>query len=564
MKLRWLLTLCWLAVAAARGSTLLVSDPFTDGSRSNTTGGDPQGLVYYMGVTTATLVVTNDDAGIGTGNALLFTPAVGAGFSKYLAYFGPVTLADAGDSITLRFDYRFTTAPTNINAGFRVGLYNTMGTRQTTDASDTGSGPGNRSDDVGYGFQSNPGTNLATGTIIYSEAATNDILGGASPSHTANQGTYGPSVNSGTGKHSAVFQISRQPNGDLALSAQIDSGGVATATIAAALLLTTTFDEFGISEGGTGFAVPWLIDNLTITTTAADDFDKLRVKWWQVQTGGTNYSLTDSLVKSRLTSITNTALSYWNSMDKSGTNTFLWSNLTSTTDSGEISTAYSRLRAMALAYATYGSYLRSNASLAADIQTGLNWMHANRYNESIPATSGEYDNWYDWEIGAPLNIVDIAVFMYDALGITGLSDTLTALDHFVPSPFSGTSGTSTGGNLTDKIRVVGVRGAVVKDASKLTAARDAFSSPFVFVTSGDGFYADGSFLQHTRHPYTGSYGSVLLGDTALVLPWLVGSPWQCVDPAQTNVLRWVYDSYEPLLYYGAMMDMSRGRAVSRY
>jgi hypothetical protein len=65
---------------------------------------------------------------------------------------------------------------------------------------------------------------------------------------------------------------------------------------------------------------------------------------------------------------------------------------------------------MALAYATYGSNLRSNATLAADIQTGLNWMYANRYNE----TATEYDNWYDWEIGAPLSIADVAIFMYDA------------------------------------------------------------------------------------------------------------------------------------------------------
>src|SRR5262249_20191951 len=153
--------------------------------------------------------------------------------------------------------------------------------------------------------------------------------------------------------------------------------------------------------------------------------------------------------------------------------------------------------------------------------------------------------------------------MYDALGLTGLSNTLTAMDHFVPSPFSGTSGTSTGGNLTDKIRTVGVRGAVVKDASKVAAARDAFSTLFNYVTTGDGYYADGSFVQHTRHPYNGSYGSVAIGDVSLVLPWLIGSPWQCTDADQTNVLQWVYNSYEPFVYSGAMMDMTRGRAVSR-
>jgi len=548
---------------AAEGYTLIVSDPFTDGSRTNAVGGDPLGLVYYMGQTTGTLTVTNDNAGIGTGNALIMTPA--ADWQKYLAYFGPVTLTNLGDSVTMSFDFRFTSPPTNLTAGFRVGLYNSMGTRQTNDASDTTvPGPGDRSDDVGYGFQFNPGVNSSTGLNVYSEAAGNDILGGASPSQTANQGTAGSSFYMGAVKHHTTFQIAFQPGGNLALTAQIDNGLAASASIAAGSVLTNVFDELAMEEGGTGNSTPWLIDNLTISTTTNSDFDTLRLSWCNIQTGGTNYSLADSQVKSRLSSITNNALNYWNSMDKTGTNTYLWSDLTSTTDSSQISSAYARLDDMALAYATYGSGLRTNASLAADIQTGLNWMYTNRYNVSIPATSGEYDNWYDWEIGAPLVIVDLSVYMYDALGYTGLSSTLAAVDHFVPSPFSGTSGTSTGGNLTDKIREVGVRGAVVRDASKLFAAQAAFSSLFPYVTNSDGFYIDGSYIQHTHHPYNGSYGLETIEDVSLVVPWLVGSPWQVTDPAQTNVMQWVYNSYQPFLYEGAMMDMTRGRAMSRY
>ena len=144
------------------------------------------------------------------------------------------------------------------------------------------------------------------------------------------------------------------------------------------------------------------LDNLNIVTTSSSDFDTLRTNWWQLRTGGSNYSLSDSLVKSQLSSITNNALSYQSSMDKTGTNTYLWPDLTSATDSSQISTAYNRLTAMAQAYATYGSALRSNATLASNIQIGLNWMYTNRYNVSVVSTSGEYDNWYDWEIGAPL------------------------------------------------------------------------------------------------------------------------------------------------------------------
>ena len=56
-----------------------------------------------------------------------------------------VTGSSGGDSVTLTFNYRFLVAPTNINAGLRSGLYNSNGTRQTNDASDTTvPGPGTR------------------------------------------------------------------------------------------------------------------------------------------------------------------------------------------------------------------------------------------------------------------------------------------------------------------------------------------------------------------------------------------------------------------------------------
>src|SRR5208282_778762 len=36
------------------------------------------------------------------------------------------------------------------------------------------------------------------------------------------------------------------------------------------------------------------------------------------------------------------------------------------------------------------------------------------------------------------------------------------------------------------------------------------------------------------------------------------------DPNLTNAYNWVVNSFEPVIYNGAMMDMVRGRAISRY
>ncbi len=296
-------------------------------------------------------------------------------------------------------------------------------------------------------------------------------------------------------------------------------------------------------------ALVWAV---TTGLSRADDYDVLRQKWKDI-TIGVGYDTSDPDVKSRLSSIASSANSSWSSMDKSATRSNLWNDAASTTVSAHLTTCYGRLRAMALAYATFGCSLYTNATLLADTISGLGWMNTNRYNTVI----AQYDNWWDWEIGVPLNLTDIAVLLYDQLTVAQCSNYMAAVNFHTPIP------DMTQANQVWKARVVGVRGCVVKDSAKITLARNAFSSVFPYVTSGDGFYRDGSFIQHSYHPYTAGYGAALLGNMTPVLTWLSGSPWAITDPAQTNLFRWVYDSFEPIIYRGAAWDFVRGREISR-
>jgi hyaluronate lyase len=301
---------------------------------------------------------------------------------------------------------------------------------------------------------------------------------------------------------------------------------------------------------------------LFVSFVHADEFDDLRLAWRDTIIGS-GYDTQDSNVASRLNSIANQANSYWSSMDVTQTRTFLWSDAASTTISAQISTNYFRLRAMALAYATPGCPLEGNAMLLSDLLDGLDWMHTNRYN----ATKSIYDNWWDFEIGSPLSLNDITVLLYDQLSPAQKSNFMGTVEKFTPSATTkatgGTSGTFTGANRMWKIRVVAVRGAIVKDAAKLLAARNAFSNLFVYVTSGDGFYTDGSYVQHSVHPYTAGYGNSLLATIAPVMAWLSGSTWEVTDPAQANIYNWIFDSFEPILYRGAAFDLVRGRESGR-
>ena len=304
-----------------------------------------------------------------------------------------------------------------------------------------------------------------------------------------------------------------------------------------------------------------LVTLLLVVSARADEYDTLRQKWFDSIVGA-GYDTADSLVISKLNSLANSANSSWSSMDKSPGRTYLWSDLASTTVSSDITDNYSRLRAMAIAYATPGCSLAGNAALLADTIGGLEWMNANRYNP----TKSIYSNWWDFEIGSPYRLMDIVVLLYDQLTPTQRTNYTNAVNKFTPSASTpapgGTSGTFTGANRAAKIRVVAVLGVATKDSSKLVNARDAFSNLFEYVTTGDGFYEDGSFIQHDSLAYTAGYGQGLLVHMVPVFSLLSGSTWVVTDPAQANMYRWVYDSFEPIIYRGAAWDLVRGRFAS--
>jgi hyaluronate lyase len=287
--------------------------------------------------------------------------------------------------------------------------------------------------------------------------------------------------------------------------------------------------------------------------SAADEYDLLREKWKVTLTGGTDYDSLDPDIAAQITSLTEEANSHWSTMDPTP-GTYLWSDLNSTSASGQITQGYGRLKAMALAYSTTGSTLHNNAALLTDIKTGLDWMYTNRYNE----TTVKYGNWWDWEIGGPLALNDIVVMLYSQLSAAQITNYMNAVDRFQPTV------TMTGANRVWESTVIGVRGIIVKSSAKIASARDGLSQVFNYVTSGDGFYRDGSFIQHGKHPYNGGYGLGLLKDLADLLYVLQGSTWTVTDVDISHVYRWVYDSFEPFIYKGAMMDMVRGREVSRY
>jgi hyaluronate lyase len=299
---------------------------------------------------------------------------------------------------------------------------------------------------------------------------------------------------------------------------------------------------------------------------AEDEYDVLRARWAELNTGGA-IDAADPAYADALANLSTQAQQYADTMITSADRTALWPDLPLSSTSGNFSISYTRLKTIALARATTGTTQTETGEL---VSGALDFLNANAYNETLKETG----NWWFWEIGAPRALLDTCILAYDVLSAEQLTKYLTAVDRFVPDPNRRTNSPTlreTGANRVDKALIVALRGIVGKSTVKLSTARDALSdvaeagknSVFTYVTSGDGFYRDGSFVQHGNLAYVGTYGNVALGGVANLIALLGGSTWEIADPHRAVLLDAVEASFAPFIVDGLMMDCVSGRAISR-
>ncbi|NUR89921.1 MAG: polysaccharide lyase 8 family protein [Nonomuraea sp.] len=216
-----------------------------------------------------------------------------------------------------------------------------------------------------------------------------------------------------------------------------------------------------------------------------------------------------------------------------------------------------RLLAMARAYALPGSGVTGDAGLATAVAEGIDHYRRHVYADDADAEG----NWWHWQIGVPKALLDAAVLIGPHLGEPRGTALRDAVDHFVPERrLRDYSGTSTAANRVDLCLVMLLRAMLRADHGKAALAVSALSPVFRTVSEGDGFYRDGSFIQHTTVPYQGAYGVTLLSGLATMFAVLRGTPWEVVDD---RVFAMVERSYAPFVHDGFCMDLVRGRSVGR-
>ena len=234
------------------------------------------------------------------------------------------------------------------------------------------------------------------------------------------------------------------------------------------------------------------------------------------------------------------------------------------------------LQARALAYRTVGSrYYRDPEILSLIINRMEDYIREGYNLDSAPDTT---ENWWLFEIGNPLRILDILVLLWDDLeNPEEIAHRYTDIIlHFKDAYRVSSRGKEeSGANLMWKCHILLLTGILRREWEWIDWANEHIPTtlryshpmqrPMIGQVYDDGFYKDGSFIQHYMFSYTGGYGKHYLAILSGLLYAFRGQ--DCLQIPEENIqflAEMVERAYLPLLYKGHLMDVCRGRELSRY
>ena len=221
---------------------------------------------------------------------------------------------------------------------------------------------------------------------------------------------------------------------------------------------------------------------------------------------------------------------------------------------------FRRLKLIATAARTQGTKFYKDSGIAAEVLSAADFLCRTGYNESVDGTK----SWWMYEAAIPRDLMDIAILLRDDMTREQRDMYVGAVSHFNPDPvYIKGCKLSSGANRVWKCIATVKQGITEESVNTVMRGRAALDDIFRYSESGDGFYRDGSFIQHEIHPYNGGYGCALLENIVCLMSILAGTEFAVSAEEAEYVYSRVHDSFEPLVYRGAMMSLVKGREITR-
>ena len=122
---------------------------------------------------------------------------------------------------------------------------------------------------------------------------------------------------------------------------------------------------------------------------------------------------------------------------------------------------------------------------------------------------------------------------------------------------------STGGNRIDTSLICFIRGVLMEDRTQILDGLNSVAEVGKIVIEKDGFYKDGSFVQHDNVAYNGTYATVLFDGLGMILELIDGTEFKIESPEINNIYDSILKGYSYLMINGGVNDSVSGRSISR-
>ena len=239
----------------------------------------------------------------------------------------------------------------------------------------------------------------------------------------------------------------------------------------------------------------------------------------------------------------------------------------------KIKVLYAKLLLLCKGYYIKGTKYYNDESVVKFIEKKIEKFREYFYN----LNSIEHTNWWQWEIGIPFTMNDIFMLMKGKIKDEIIVENLKTSRYFQPDPrYSGNNPVaihpsgkplrlSTGGNRVDTVKISLFRGILLGDEEEVKLALESLPEVWEYNEKdrGEGFYRDGSFIQHEAIPYAGGYGEVLLSGIGEILYVISDSKYTSVIKKVDDLYDIILNSFEPFFYNGSFTDMLSGRGIDR-
>ncbi|HHW5351175.1 TPA: polysaccharide lyase 8 family protein, partial [Staphylococcus aureus] len=323
------------------------------------------------------------------------------------------------------------------------------------------------------------------------------------------------------------------------------------------------------------------------TNVQTTDYEKLRKTWLDVNYGYDQYDENNQDMKKKFDATEKEATNLLSSMKTESDRKYLWSGAENLeTNSSHMTRTYRNIEKIAEAMKHKNTKLNTPDNKN-KVKDALEWLHKNAYgkeptekvkelSENFTKTTGKNTNlnWWDYEIGTPKSLTNTLILLNGDISSDEKKKYTAPIKTFAPDSDKilssvGKAEPAKGGNLVDIAKVKLLESIIEEDKDMTKNSIDSFNKVFTYVQSNstgkerNGFYKDGSYIDHQDVPYTGDYGVVLLEGISQMMPMIKATPFKDSNQNDTTLKSWIDEGFMPLIYKGEMMDLSRGRAISR-